>query len=378
MGFTYIGPVDGHDLPQLIHVLSWAKEQQKPIVLHVRTVKGRGYPPAEREPDRFHGVGAFDAATGAIPGSGGASFSSTFGDALTELAERDARICAVSAAMLSGTGLDGFAKRFPERSFDVGIAEGHAVAMCAGMAKGGMRPVFCVYSSFLQRGYDMLLHDVALQGLHVVFGVDRAGLVGADGETHQGCFDVGYLAQVPHMTVLCPASFAELRTMLRQAIYELDGPVALRYPRGGEGAYRADDCAAPLTLLRTGEDATLVSYGTLINELLAAAQELAQSGISMEVVKLNRITPLDSETITSTLGRKNCLLVLEDSVQAGCVGERIAALLQEAQLAPQRLLLRNVGTGFVPQGTVAELRARLGLDSAGVVSAVREALAWQR
>ena len=223
MGFAYMGPVDGHDVRSLTDMLRTAREQRRPVLLHVHTVKGRGYAPAEQEPERFHGVPPFDPATG-VSAPPSPSFSSVFGEELTALAASDGRICAITAAMTDGTGLSGFAAAHPERFFDVGIAEGHAVAMAAGMAKQGMLPVFAVYDSFLQRGYDMLMQDVSLDGLHVVLAVDRTGLVGADGETHHGCMD--YLSQIPGMTVLCPASFAELRHMLRTALYECTGPVA--------------------------------------------------------------------------------------------------------------------------------------------------------
>ena len=242
MGFAYLGPVDGHDLAQLTTALEWAREMKRPVLVHVRTQKGHGYAPAEREPWKFHGVGPFDAATGAVPPAK-ESFSSVFGAALTELAEEDPRVCAITAAMEDGTGLTPFAGRFPDRFFDVGIAEGHAAAMAAGLAKQGALPVCAVYSSFLQRAYDQLLHDVALSGLHVVFAVDRAGLVGADGATHHGVMDTVFLSGIPNMTVLCPASFAELRAMLRRALFEMTGPVAIRYPRGGEGAFTADTSA---------------------------------------------------------------------------------------------------------------------------------------
>lgn len=206
-------------------------------------------------------------------------FSHVFGQELTALAGEDGRVCAITAAMQEGTGLTEFARKYPDRLFDVGIAEGHAVSMAGGMAKQGLVPVFAVYSSFLQRGYDQLLQDVALDGLHVVLGVDRAGLVGADGETHHGCFDALYLSQVPHMTVLCPASFAELRQMLRRAVLELTGPVAVRYPRGGEGAYQ--DCCGneTFTQVRPGADCTILTYGVLINEALAAAELLHEAGV---------------------------------------------------------------------------------------------------
>ena len=246
MGFSYIGPVDGSDIGRLTELLRYARELRCPVLLHVITKKGAGYGPAEEMPDRFHGVGAFDSASGATPPARSVTFSSTFGDTMLELAAEDARFCAVTAAMQQGTGLDGFAARYPERFFDVGIAEGHAVAMAAGLAKQGMIPVVAVYSTFLQRAFDMLLHDVGLLQLHVVFAVDRAGLVGEDGETHHGVFDVGYLRQIPGMRVLCPANQAELRIMLRRAALEMQGPVAIRYPRGGDGFLKSV-CSKPVS-----------------------------------------------------------------------------------------------------------------------------------
>ena len=374
MGFHYMGPVDGHDLEQLTQTLRWAKEQGGPVLVHVHTVKGKGYRYAEQEPGRFHGVSPFDTSSGQPLKASGVSYSSVFGQTLTELARENPKICAISAAMVDGTGLTPFAKEFPHRFFDVGIAEGHAVAMAAGMAKQGSVPVFAVYSSFLQRGFDMLIHDVALSGVHVVFGVDRAGLVGADGETHHGCFDPIYLAQVPHMTVLCPASFAELRYMLRQAIEEKDGPVAVRYPRGGEERYRECCGAEMMTCLREGKDCTIVSYGTLINEALGAADLLQKKGIEAAVVKLNRIAPLDPAYVKEKLGNIKCLLVLEDCVNTGCVGQRLAATMLQSGVAPQKLILKNSGDAFVQQGTVAQLYRAVGLDAQSVADALKEVL----
>ena len=340
---------------------------------HVHTVKGQGYGPAEADPGRFHGIGPFDVRTGsgkpAAP-----SFSSVFGETLTRLAGEDRRICALTAAMVDGTGLTKFSKTYPSRFFDVGIAEGHAVATAAGMAKQGLVPVLAVYSSFLQRGYDMLLHDVALSGLHVVLGVDRAGLVGADGETHHGCFDVMYLSQVPGMKVFCPASFAELRTMLRRAVQEETGPVAVRYPRGGEGAYQEDRSDEAIACLRPGTDITLLTYGILINEALSAADLLAQRGISAQVLKLSTIAPLSPETIRTALTGTERLLVLEDCVETGCVGQRVAAVMAQLGMAPRRLVLKNTGDRFIPQGSVAELRHLCGLDAEGVAAAAEEAV----
>ena len=252
MGFRYLGPVDGHNLADLTSILRYARQLDEPVLLHVKTVKGKGFLPAEENPDAFHGVGPFHPITGEPLSAGGENFSARFGADMVQLAQADGRVCAITAAMTGGTGLETFAREFPDRFFDVGIAEGCAVSMAAGMAKEGAVPVFAVYSTFLQRSYDMLLHDVALQGLHVVLGVDRAGLVGEDGETHQGLFDVAYLNSVPGMTVLAPASFAELDEMLKRAVLRLTGPVAVRYPRGGEGAYTACAGEEPATLLRSG------------------------------------------------------------------------------------------------------------------------------
>ena len=375
MGFTYLGPVDGHDLEQLTTVLAWARDLSGPVLVHVDTQKGKGYAPAEQDPSRFHGVGPFDPATGRSRGAEKPCFSGVFGEELTALAGEDPRICAITAAMQDGTGLNGFAAAYPRRLFDVGIAEGHAVAMAAGLASQGMIPVFAVYSTFLQRGFDQLLHDVSLERLHVVLAVDRAGLVGADGETHHGCFDPAYLSLVPGMTVLCPASLAELRAMLCQAIYDYDGPVAVRYPRGGEGAYR--DAVNPHALavtLREGADCTLVTYGVMVNQALEAAELLAQRGVRAEVVKLNRISPLEAAETAELLGNRRCLLVLEDCLSAGCVGQRLEALLAQQDCGPDRLLLRNLGGSVPDHGAPDQLYQRCGLDGRSVAEAIEEAL----
>ena len=372
MGFTYLGPVDGHDVKRLTQLLSYARELKGPVLLHVRTVKGKGYTPAERNPDLFHGVGRFCVETGEPVHPTAPNFSAVFGQALCELAEKDPKICAVTAAMQGGTGLNGFAQRFPERFFDVGIAEGHAAAMAAGMAKQGMTPVFAVYSTFLQRSYDMLLHDVALQGLHVVLAVDRAGLVGEDGETHHGLFDPAFLDTIPGMTVLCPASFAELRDMLEYAVYEVKGPVAIRYPRGGEGAYQDGAPRHPAVLLREGTDLTLVGCGTLVNELLNCADRLAADGIRAEVVKLNTITPLPLELVARSVKRTGRLLVAEESAEMGGIGQRIAAGLLAVGVPVQGLALASTGRGFVTHGTIPQLRRLCGLDGESLYHRARE------
>lgn len=365
MGFTYLGPVDGHDVKGLTRLLTYARDLKGPVLLHVRTVKGKGYTPAERNPDQFHGVGRFCVETGEVLKSGGTNFSAVFGQTMCRLAEEDPRLCAITAAMQGGTGLNGFAAQFPDRFFDVGIAEGHAVAMAAGMAKQGMLPVFAVYSSFLQRAYDQLLHDVALQGLHVVFGVDRAGLVGEDGETHHGVFDPAFLDTVPGMTVLCPSSYPELEAMLRHAIYEAKGPVAVRYPRGGQGDYQEDSGPVKTAVLRTGKDITLTGYGITINGLLDCAKRLEADGIQAEVIKLNTITPLDLEPVVESVRKTGRLLTAEECAPGNCVGQRIAAGLLERGVSARTVLV-NTGPDFVTHGSVAQLRALCGLDGASL------------
>ena len=370
MGMYYLGPVDGHDIGKLETVIRWARELRKPVLVHVVTKKGKGYKYAEEHPEKFHGVGRFDIETGELHDSGDC-FSAKMGESLSRLADNDGRIIGITAAMSSGTGMDVFSAAHPDRFFDVGIAEGHAVSMAGGMAKQGMVPVFAVYSSFLQRGYDMLIHDIALQNLHVVFCVDRAGLVGSDGETHHGVFDVSYLSSVPDMTVLCPASYAELETMLRAAIYDINGSVAIRYPRGGEGKYTACN-TAPETLLREGRDVTLVCYGIMTNEVLDAAERLAAEGISAEVIKLSMIKPPDFDLVMRSLRKTGKLLISEDVCEAGCVGSRILeeAAINEIHVRAAKLL--NLGEGIVPHGTVAELLHDFGLDADGIVSAAME------
>lgn len=364
MGFEYIGPVDGHDVKKLTYLLREARDMNGPVILHVLTKKGKGYDPAEKTPDRFHGVGPFDPKTGLVCASGKKTFSDAFGDALVELAESDERICAITAAMQSGTGLDAFAQRFPRRFGDVGIAEGHAVSMAAGLAKQGMIPVVAIYSTFLQRAFDMLIHDVSILGLHIVFAVDRAGLVGADGETHHGIFDIGYLRLIPGMQILCPANAAELKEMLRQAIYETTGPVAIRYPRGGDGRWK-EAPASPV--LRTGSDLTLCGYGTTVNTLLDAADLLQEQGINAEVVQLRRIKPL-SDAWKASAQKTGALLLVEECMPHCGVFDELAA---DPAAASVKTVGLDLGAGFPQHGSNAELLHAAGMDAAGVAAAAR-------
>lgn len=373
MGFTYLGPVDGHDVKRLTKLLKYAKGVDGPVLLHIRTVKGKGYAPAERNPDQFHGVGRFCIETGEPVQPSSKDFSKVFGETLCEAAAEDARICAISAAMVPGTGLNDFFEKYPTRSFDVGIAEGHATAMAAGMAKQGILPVFAVYSSFLQRGYDMLIHDIGIQGLHVVFGVDRAGLVGADGETHHGVFDSAYLDTIPGMTVLCPANFAEVRSMLRYALFTCTGPTAIRYPRGGEGRYK-DDGGPGTVVLQKGSDVTLVGYGVFINVLLDVADQLMKKGISAEVVKLGRITPIQVDEVAESVKKTGRLLVAEESIAANSVGQRLTTELLLRRIAVKGIALQNLGNRFIPHGTVAQLLELCELSAEHLTKRVEEIL----
>ena len=375
MGLEYAGPIDGHNITRVIGALEWAKRQRGPAVVHVLTQKGRGYERAEQFPEEYHGVNPFDYRIGLV-NDNSMSFSSVFGDWLTELALQDHRICAITASMASGTGLTEFAARFPTRFFDVGIAEGHAVTMAAGMASRGAIPVVAIYSTFLQRAYDMLLHDVAISGVHVVFAVDRAGLVPGDGETHQGLFDVAYLSSIPGMTVYSPASFAELRDMLRHAIENIGGPVAVRYPRGCEGAYK-DGGAEISRTIREGSDFTIVTYGEIVNTALEAAEMLEDEGISAEIIKLGRIAPIDMDAIVESVSKTERLLVLEECSGCGSVGERVAAAISMRAMAPKSIILMNTEGLFAPCGDINDLRKFCGIDAQSVCGKIEDELVRQ-
>ena len=371
MGFDYYGPVDGHDLKRLDYMLRLVKKSKKPVLLHVITTKGKGYAPAEANPDIYHGIGAFDPDNGAPLGGGKVGFSETFGKTMCELAQEEPKLCAITAAMLHGTGLAEFAEKYPQRCFDVGIAEGHAVAMAGGLAKQGMVPVVAIYSTFLQRAYDMILQDVSMQNLHVVFAVDRAGLVGNDGETHQGIIDISFLRSIPNMQILCPSNQAELQAMMREAVLEMDGPVAVRYPRGGDGAFSE---IASSTVLREGRDITIVSYGTLINEALEAAEILARGGIEAEVLKLASVKPFALDAITASVQKTKHMLVAEECIGSGCVGREISALLRaQGLLIPTRYC--NIGDSFVQHGSIKELYRLVGIDAQSLASSAKEVLA---
>ena len=367
LGFTYLGPVDGHDQKQVEELLRIAKALHEPVLLHLITTKGKGYTLAEKMPAAYHGVGQFDPQRGTSPVHQ-PCFSDVFGQTMTELAAENSRVCAITAAMRDGTGLTGFAARYPKRFFDVGIAEEHAVSMACGMAKQGLLPVLAIYSTFLQRSFDMLLHDLALLQLHVVFGVDRAGLVGEDGRTHHGMFDIGFLREVPGMKIYCPASFLELRSMLRQAVLEDSGPVAVRYPRGTEGMYRG---ACMQTYRKAGDSCTVITYGTMINAVLAAAEQVEQEGIRPEILKLAAVSPMDWETIEASCRKTGRVLVVEETSDHGCAADEIFAHLAQKGISGV-FRKRNLGDGFVGHGAMKDLYELTGLDAGGLAEQIRE------
>jgi len=361
LGFKYLGPADGNDVSAVIRMLNEAKAAKCPVVVHFKTRKGCGYAPAEAQPEAFHGVGPFDLESSKPLKQKKTDFSAVFGRELCRLAQQDERICAVSAAMVSGTGLSEFDKQFPTRMFDVGIAEEHAVTMASGLAGGGMLPVCALYSTFLQRGFDQMLHDVALAKRHVVFGVDRAGLVGADGMTHQGTFDLGLLRSLPGFTILAPSSFAELRAALEQALYHTAGPVAIRYPRGGEGAYTDCRFDGDWAELMQGDDLCIVTWGVLVNQALKAAELLQADGISVGVLKLNRLHGLPQ--LPQLPGK----LIIAEECAAGALGAAYRAAMPEKEIK-----LLDLGDGVVPEGTVDQQMRRFGIDAEAIIKNAKE------
>lgn len=377
MGFTYLGPVDGHDLPGLLSLLSSAKELREPVLVHVVTRKGYGYSYAEADPAKFHGISKFDPETGKKLGAKVKTFSDAFGEAMVDMAQKNEKLCAITAAMPGGTGLLEFQKRFPKRTFDVGIAEEHAVSMAGGLAKQGMVPVVALYSTFLQRGYDQIMQDIGLLKLHVVLAVDRAGIVGDDGPTHHGVFDVGFLRQVPGMQVLTPVSLAEQQDMLRWAVEQQEGPVAIRYPRGSQGSYTASDWKGPegelVSLHRQGGDITLLTYGTMLDTVLAAAGILARQGVEATVLRLLRVTDLPVEEIREKLSSNCRMLVVEEVCNGSGIREALAWELRRSGDTCQTDGM-DLGRDFVPHGSRGELLKHCGLDEASIAAYAKEML----
>lgn len=381
LGFTYLGPIDGHNITEVQRILRQAKGRSGPVLIHVLTKKGKGYAPAEANPARFHGIGAFDVETGAAKAGSGRTYTDVFSDYICRLAEKDPRIVAISAAMPDGTGLNMFAERFPGRFFDVGIAEQHAVTFAAGMARAGYRPVVAIYSTFLQRAYDQIVHDVCLPNLPVFFAVDRAGLVGADGETHQGIFDISMLRHIPNMTVMMPKDFSELEQMLDCAARH-PGPVAVRYPRGGSRLLPVTLSGAPMQIgkgevLRDGRDLVIIGLGPTLALALQAHAELHNRGISAAVLNLRFVKPLDEALIAQFANRCGRLLVVEEHVIGGGLGSAVLETCSKLGLRPHTRLL-GIEDSFVPQGDRSQLLELCHINVDDVVAAADELLAREK
>ncbi len=378
-GFEYVGPLDGHRLGDLVETLQNVARLKGPVLLHVVTRKGKGYPPAEENPALFHGVGPFDKATGVVKASAGPeTYTAVFGRTLVEMAETDGRIVAITAAMADGTGLKDFSRRFPGRFYDVGIAEQHAVTFAAGLSCRGLRPVVAVYSTFLQRAYDGIVHDVCLQKLPVTFALDRGGLVGEDGPTHHGAFDLSYLRHIPNLVFMVPRDEAELRRAMVTALSH-DGPFAFRYPRGrGEGV-AADGVATPVPIgrgepLRSGADGVIVAVGPMVRQSLLAAKRLDREGIRLGVVDARFVKPLDGELLAASARETGLVVTVEENALQGGFGSAVMELMEERGLTPKFLRI-GLPDRYVEHGGKAELYAACGLDADGIARRVRDFVA---
>ena len=375
MGLTYLGPVDGHNMRQMMKLFNEAKRVEGPVVVHVLTQKGKGYGPASAHPDRFHGTGPFDIQTGkALQKKTVPSYTDIFSEKMLSLGEKNKKLVAITAAMPDGTGLVGFSKKFPDWFFDVGIAEEHAVSFAAGLALGGLIPVAAIYSSFLQRAVDQILHDVCMQNLHVIFAVDRAGLVGADGETHQGCFDLSYLSMMPNMTVLAPKNDRELEEMLEFAVSH-QGPVAIRYPRGN--AYQGlREHQEPIVygrseILVKGQKIAVLGVGSMLPSCEKVCQGLREDGYEPTLVNARFVKPLDVELLDQLAKDHSLFVTVEENVKSGGYGEHVSAYM-EACHPEAHVLSATVWDRFVPQGNVESLRAKIGLGVADIRQAIED------
>ncbi len=372
LGFSYYGPVDGHNIEELTKALNTVRRSKDPALLHVVTTKGKGYKFAEKDAASFHGIGSFNIDTGE-PISSKQTFSDVFGKELCRLAGLDQRVCAITAAMRTGTGLEEFSKQYKDRFFDVGIAEEHAVTYASGMAVGGMLPVFAVYSSFLQRAYDQIIHDAAMQWAHVVIGIDRAGVVGEDGETHQGVFDVAMLNAIPGVSILSPCYFDGLRAALAHALYEVEGVAALRYPRGAEGCRPEDYPVESVNYDMLGDSSAgvlIVTYGRLFCEAATAREILRERGISAGILKLCRIKPIDPEVIRLAAGYQR-IYFFEEGMRSGSVGETMRRMLDE-QGYYGRYQLRAVEDKYIHHASVGATLSHLGLDAQAMADRITE------
>ena len=375
MGVTYLGPVDGHDIGKLQEVLKKAKRVKGAVLVHVLTKKGKGFAPAERHPARFHGAEPFDIETG-LPKNKRkkANYQDVFSTCMVKLGQRNEKVVAITAAMPDGTGLKRFKNIYPDRFFDVGIAEEHAVTFAAGLAAGGMRPIFAVYSSFLQRAYDQVLHDVCIQNLPVVFAIDRAGLVGSDGETHQGIFDLSYLSSIPNMHIMAPKNKWELSDMLKFAV-EFDGPIALRYPRGeaydGLREFRHPIVYGKSEILYEEEDIALLAVGSMVKTAEAVRHRLKEIGYSCTLVNARFVKPIDTDVVKELAKDHRLIVTLEENVRSGGYGEKVRDYVQEQEI-PVHVLTIALPDEYVEHGNVALLYEEVGIDAESVTKRIIE------
>ncbi|MFI3115923.1 MAG: 1-deoxy-D-xylulose-5-phosphate synthase [Clostridia bacterium] len=367
MGFSYLGPVDGHDVKAMCDVFSYAKIQEKPVFIHVITKKGKGYKYSEEDPEAYHGVSAFDTNTGDTSSAKKDSFSSNFGEVIVDFASKNDKICAITPAMSLGTGLSVYREKYPERFFDVGIAESHAVTMSAGLSSAGLIPVCAMYSTFLQRAYDQLIHDVAIMNLHVVFAIDRAGIVGEDGETHNGVFDVPMILSIPNFTVFAPSNFAEQENMLKMAINKFNSPVVIRYPRGSEGDFLEDTSSFDNKIYNKNGKICIITYGMFINNVFSLIETH-----DVCIVKINKLTMDLDKLVDEILQDK--IIILEDCVNTGSLGQKILAKFNEKNKKIEFLKLLNTGDNFTKQATVLQVYTDYNLTKEGVLKTIEEAL----
>lgn len=369
LGFKYLGPVDGHDIEALRTILRQAKKLNAPVIVHAQTKKGKGYAPAEKNPDLFHGVQSFDEKTGLSLKQSSLGWSDYFGSVLCDIAKDNSKVVAITAAMPQGTGLTEFSSKFPDRFFDVAIAEQHAVTFAAGLAKSDFAPVVAIYSTFLQRAYDQIIHDTSLMDLHVVFCIDRCGPVGSDGETHQGVFDIAYMSQIPNMTVLSPSNKTDFRTMLCYAINTANSPIALRYPRGSALDYDTTELA-PLKsrLLKDGSDLLIAAVGTCVYDALTAAELLEREGISVAVADVRCVKPIDSDFMLKHSNNKKLIISVEDGIEIGGFGSQLEGLLG------RKVLKFAYPDKPIVQGSINQIKDRYGLSANHIADKVKKYL----
>jgi len=372
IGFTYLGPVDGHNIEDLESIMENSKTIKGPVLIHVITKKGKGYEPAEKNPDKFHGVSSFNKETGEATKIKGKDYSATFGEALINLAEKDNTIVAVTAAMKDGTGLKSYAEKFPDMIFDVGIAEQHALGLIAGMAKNGLKPVLPIYSSFLQRGYDQIVHDIALSNMPVTVCIDRAGIVGNDGETHQGILDLSFLSSIPNINIMAPKNFEELRKMLEFAV-NANKPIFIRYPRGGENYSfeKTEDIEyGKAEIVQEGTDLTIVGIGKMVGRAMEVAKLLEEK--SVEVINARFLKPLDEETILKSIEKTKHVITIEDNLKKGGLGSAILELINKNNIEDVKVQIFGYDDTFVEHGSVNELEEKYGLSAQKIADNIQE------